>query len=112
MLFALDETASPPGLRYPYFETAEPVISEEPGTYVQTETMFTHTLTHEWNHGLGETITALLAAGMRVTGLTEHDSVPWHALPGHMTMDETGEWRLSRHPERLAASYTLQAVKE
>lgn len=112
MLFALDETASPPGLRYPYFETAEPVISDEPGTYVQTETMFTHALTHEWNHGLGETITALLAAGMRLTGLTEHDSVPWQALPGHMTMDETGEWRLTRHPERLAASYTLQAVKE
>ncbi|TDC51538.1 class I SAM-dependent methyltransferase [Actinomadura sp. KC345] len=112
MLFALDETASPPGLRYPYYETAEPVVFDEPGTYVQTETLFTQTRTHEWNHGLGETITALLAAEMRLTGLTEHDSVPWQALPGHMTRDETGEWRLTSHPERLAASYTLQAVKE
>ncbi|GAA0565600.1 class I SAM-dependent methyltransferase [Actinomadura livida] len=112
MLFALDETAGPPSLRYPYFETAEPVIFDEPGTYVQTETEFTQALTHEWNHGLGETITALLAAGMRLTGLAEHDSVPWQALPGHMTMDETGEWRLTHHPERLAASYTLQAIKE
>jgi hypothetical protein len=49
---------------------------------------------------------------MRLTGLTEHDSVPWQALPGHMTMDETGEWRLTHPPERLAASYTLQAIKE
>ncbi len=28
-----------------------------------------------------------------------------------MVCDEAGEWRLREHPERLAASYTLQAVK-
>ncbi|MGP4029277.1 hypothetical protein [Actinomadura sp. 3N407] len=49
---------------------------------------------------------------MRLTGLIEHDSVPWQALPGHMIVDEIGEWRLAERPERLAASYTLQAVKE
>lgn len=111
MLFTLDETAEPPSPRYPYFETAEPVVLDEPGTYVRTETVFTHGLTHEWNHGLGEIISAILAAGMRLTSLIEHDSVPWPALPG-MIMDATGEWRLADHPERLAASYTLQAVKE
>ncbi|MFI0355866.1 hypothetical protein [Actinomadura sp. 9N407] len=84
----------------------------EPGTYVRTEAVFTLGLTHEWNHGLGEIISGLLAAGMRLTGLTEHDSVPWQALPGHMIVDEAGEWRLADRPERLAASYTLQAVKE
>ena len=81
MLFALDETAKPPSLRYPYLETAEPMITDGPGTYVRSDTAFTHTLTDEWNHGLGETITALLAAGMRPTALTEHDSVPWKPSP-------------------------------
>jgi hypothetical protein len=38
--------------------------------------------------------------------------VPWDALHGHMTEDETGEWRLTRQPARLAASYTLQAVRD
>jgi hypothetical protein len=38
--------------------------------------------------------------------------VPWLALPGQMTADEMGEWRLSTQPERLAASYTPQAVKD
>ncbi|MEZ4595463.1 MAG: hypothetical protein R3C32_00790 [Chloroflexota bacterium] len=37
-----------------------------------------------WNHGLGEIVTALLDAGMRITMLEEHDSVPWDALPGRM----------------------------
>jgi hypothetical protein len=53
-----------------------------------------------------------MSAGLRLTQLVEHDSVPWLALPGQMTADDMGEWRLSTQPERLAASYTLQAVKD
>ena len=59
-------------------------MSEDPGTYVATDTEFTHNVTHSWNHGLGEVVTALLDAGMQLTGLTEHQSVPWQALPGQM----------------------------
>jgi hypothetical protein len=44
-----------------------------------------------------------------VIALEEHDSVPWEALPGLMIKDAHGEWRLSEAPERLAASFTLQA---
>jgi hypothetical protein len=80
-------------------------------TYVQTAAIFTATTTHEWNHGLGEIVTALFAEGLQITGLVEHDSVPWEALPGQMAKDDGGEWRLTDRPWRLAASYTLQAVK-
>ena len=41
--------------------------------------------------------------------LTEHDSVPWDALPGLMVEDEHGEFRLAQRPERLPASFTLVA---
>ena len=71
----------------------------------------TNTRTYEWNHGLGEIITGLTAVGMQVTGLVEHESAPWDALPGQMTRGDDGEWRLSDRPERLACTYTLQAVK-
>jgi hypothetical protein len=70
-----------------------------------------HTITQEWNHGLGEIVTALLDAGMQIIGLTEHDSVPWEALPGKMERLSGGEWRLADQPWRLPHSYTLQAVK-
>jgi SAM-dependent methyltransferase len=112
MLFTLDETSERPHLAYPYVERAEPVVFDGPGTYVRTDAVIANGVTHEWNHGLGETITGLLAAGMRLTGLIEHDSVPWDALPGHMVEDAAGEWRLTDHPERLAASFTLQAIKD
>ena len=32
------------------------------------------TSTHEWNHGLGEIVTAVLAAGLELTALEEHDT--------------------------------------
>jgi SAM-dependent methyltransferase len=97
---------------FPYFERDEPMIFDDGGTYVQTDATFTHTVSHEWNHGLGEIMTALMDAGLTITGLAEHDSVPWEALPGQMTRDEHGEWRLTDRPWRLACSYTLQAVQQ
>jgi hypothetical protein len=73
--------------------------------------VFTANTTHEWNHGLGEIVTALIAEGLQIIGLAEHDSVPWEALLGQMTKDDRGEWRLTDRSWRLAASCTLQAVK-
>jgi SAM-dependent methyltransferase len=98
-------------VEYPYFEREEPIIFDEGGTYVATDVVFEHTLTHEWNHGMGEIVTSLFDAGMAITGLTEHDSVPWEALPGQMEHIGGGEWRLTDRPWRLPHSYTLQAVK-
>lgn len=99
-------------VHYPYFETEEPMVLEAPGTYVETSVAFQHNVIHSWNHGIGEIVTALLDAGMELTMLVEHDSVPWNALPGQMErIGELGEWRLIDRPPRLAHTYTLQAVK-
>ncbi len=95
----------------PYFETAEPYVDEDDGTYVETGMSFSHNTTHTWNHGLGETVGALLEVGMELTSLDEHRSVPWEALPGHMVRDEHEEWHLRERPERLPLTYTLQARK-
>ncbi len=98
-------------LELPYFEQTEPTVWTEGGTYVETDAEFVHNTTHEWNHGLGEIVTALIEAGLAVTGLTEHTSVPWEALPGQMHRIENGEWQLTDRPERLPHSYTLRAVR-
>jgi SAM-dependent methyltransferase len=98
-------------VEYPYFERPEPNVFDDDGTYVATDTVFQNTVTHEWNHGLAETITALQDAGLELTALAEHDSAPWAALPGMMVQSEDGEWRLADRPWRLPCTYTLQAVK-
>lgn len=98
-------------VEYPYFERPEATVFDSEGTYVETDVEFEHTTTHEWNHGLGEIVTALLDEGLQLTGLVEHDSVPWDALPGQMEELPNGECRLRDRPWRLAHSYTLQAVR-
>jgi SAM-dependent methyltransferase len=95
----------------PYFEQKEPQIWDEPGTYVESDHEFQNTVTHEWNHGLGEIVTAVLDAGLVLTALEEHQSVPWEALPGQMRRVDGKEWQLAEKPERLPHTYTLQARK-
>lgn len=131
VLWALDDqSADKLIIDLPYFEREEPTIFHGDDTYVETGGhKFKATETVEFNHGLGEIIEALLSQHMRVSGLVEHQSVPWPALPAQMVPDargkhplssatitklteETGEYRLKDKPWRLPHSYTLQAVKE
>ncbi len=98
-------------LGFPYFERQEPLVWDEGGTYVETEVEFQHTLTHEWNHGLGEIVTALLTQGLVLDTLVEHDSVPWDPFPGWTEELAGGEHRIKDRPWRLPHSYTLRATK-
>ncbi|NHA68373.1 class I SAM-dependent methyltransferase [Phycicoccus flavus] len=111
VMWAVDqERTDVVALEFPYFETAEPQVWDEPGTYVETDVEIVHTRTLEWNHGLGEVVGALLRHGLRVTMLEEHRSVPYEGVPGQMVRDADGEWSLRERPERMPLTYTLQAV--
>ena len=71
MMWSLDEERSDGVLAvdYPYFETPEPLVFEDDGTYVETDMVFVTNTTHSWNHGLGEIVGAVLEAGMELTGV-------------------------------------------
>lgn len=103
-------------LAHPYFETEEGTVWDEPSTYAGaadgTEATITHSVTHEWNHGLGEIVTALLDHGFEITGLVEHRSIPYRPLGDQMEPDPDvpGEYRLIEGRDRLPLTYTLQAV--
>jgi len=112
ILWAMDETVGDDlALRFPYFEQAEPLEWDDASSYVPTERPLTATKTYEWNHGLGEIVTALLDAGLELRMLVEHDSVPWEALPGQMIERADGEYALGARAGVAPLSYTLQAVK-
>ncbi|TFD88124.1 class I SAM-dependent methyltransferase [Cryobacterium lactosi] len=112
ILWAMDERLSDDlHLRFPYFEQQEPLEWDDDSTYVATDRPITHTTTYEWNHGLGEIVTALLNAGLTLTMLIEHDSVPWEALPGQMIERPNGEFALDARNGVAPLSYTIQAVK-
>ncbi len=110
--------AQPPGpdgrlvLTDPYFEQSEASVYEEEASYVETAKPLTATRNHSWSHGIGELVTALLSAGMRLTGLIEHDTVPFAPFGELMSDVGGGEFRLIDRPERMPLSFTLQAVKD
>jgi SAM-dependent methyltransferase len=113
VLWALDDTRTDDLLvmGFPYFETVEALAWDQDDTYVEVERPFQVTRSLSWNHGIGEIVTALLDAGLRLTMLVEHETVPWTALPGRMVNVGHGEWALTDRRWRAPMSYTLQAVK-
>ena len=113
MLWSLADPR-PDGLvvvEHPYDELPAATVWDQGGTYVETDVEFEHHVTHEWNHGLGQIISAVLEAGLSLTAFEEHDSAPWDALPGYTEpAEQPGEFRLADQPWRVPFTYTLQAV--
>ena len=105
-----------------YFEQSEPTMWEGDSTYVDGPT-FPRRRNFEWNHGLGEIVTALIDADLELEFLHEHREVPWQALPwleptGAGTTGADGRyqsnrmWRLPAAQRDLAPlMYSLLAVK-
>ena len=101
-------------VEYPYFERPEPLEWDDDITYVNIgDHKIQHGRTQEWNHGIGEILTALLTRGMTITGLEEHPTAPWAFLGDQCVAhpEQPGEFWLADRPWRVAATYTLQAVK-
>lgn len=98
-------------IEFPYFETPDGTEFAETKTYVEHDGELTSPRFVTFNHGLGEIITALMNAGMTLSAFEEHSSVPWDPFGSAGTTDSDGETRLRHMPERLPASYTLQALK-
>ena len=105
-------------LRYPYFETPEPMEFESEGTYVDAPPLPKRT-TYEWNHGLGEIVTSLIEAGLQLEFLHEHREVAWQALPWMTSSEPVPEgiahsrrkaWRLPPEQESIVPlMYSLKA---
>jgi SAM-dependent methyltransferase len=101
------------GLRvaYPYFEQDEPLTWDEAHTYVSVPEgapVISHTIQHEWNHGIGEVVTALIRAGLVIDELAEFDHMAWTPWPSAMVESERGAM-LAEHPERLPLEYAVRA---
>lgn len=111
ILWSLNEDLPGLSLAFPYFEQTAPLEWDDDSTYVEVSAPLKSTRTYEWNHGLGEIVTALLERGLRIDTLVEHDSVPWEALPGRMTLRPDGEYALTEQPSVMPLSYTIRATK-
>lgn len=96
-----------PGRLVPYFER-EPVILDDSEDYA-SDVPLQNTRTVEWMHPLGETVTALIEAGMRLDWLHEHDGLPWRLF----SCLEPAEGGMYRWPGRawLPLAVSLSATR-
>jgi len=98
-------------VEYPYFEVEEPLAWDEEESYLGSAKV-ANTRTYEWNHGIGEIMTALLDQGLEIELFEEHRFLEWKGLH-HMVEGDDGLWRLPEHQgELVPLMYSLRARKK
>ena len=60
-------------IEYPYFDAREGLTWDERGTYADPEAKTEHNRTISFEHPLGDVVSALIDAGLRIDFLHEHD---------------------------------------
>jgi SAM-dependent methyltransferase len=92
---ALENEGVAPGeivVRYPYWEHTDPLSFKVKGSYADPAADVGAQTEHAWNHGLGEIVTALVDAGLRIESLREYPFVDWPIE--FLVETDDGTWRL------------------
>jgi SAM-dependent methyltransferase len=84
-----------------------PLRVESEGTYMDREVPREHTVTVEHSHGLGEIVSAVAGAGLRLDWLHEHDALPYDL--GGLVRGDDRLWRRAGSDRPL--SFSLRATK-
>ena len=66
--------------RYPYFHAAEPMRCEGEGSYAAPDAAIL-SVTYQWSHSMGEVVTSIARAGLRIESLEEYPFLGWAMFP-------------------------------
>jgi SAM-dependent methyltransferase len=95
---------------HPYFHSAEPIRGVSHHSYSDPATEFVHA-EFNWSHSLGEVVTALAGAGLRLEFLHEFPFTlyePWDFLEEY----EPGKGRIKNQPQDLPLMFSVRARRE
>lgn len=107
-----DEGVEPGELRlaYPYWSHAEPIRVAVNGSYADPHAPTEGLSESGWDHSLGEIVSSLIEAGLRIDFLHEFDFVEW-PVPFLVEGDD-GRWRLPPGTRgELPLFFSLKATK-
>ncbi|MGE3449288.1 MAG: class I SAM-dependent methyltransferase [Microbacteriaceae bacterium] len=94
---------------YPYGGTTA-VFDDGQGDYTDADAVFEHPESWEWNHGIGEIVTALAEAGLTLDWLHEHPAAGWH-LNDRLGLVERDDGMWEAPGSTLPLSFSLHATK-
>jgi hypothetical protein len=108
--FALvfDDESEELRFRYPYYEKMMSFDVE--GSYADRNAQVTVKRDYEWNHTMGEIVTGLIDAGLRIEYLHEYP----FSVYGQLTMlrpDGKGYWQFPEGAKPIPLMYSLKASK-
>ena len=98
-----------PTLRYDYMPGRGPEQRDWPHTYTDGPLLAGETRSYEWPHSLGEIVTAVSDAGLRVTTLREDARLPWARFP-RMVPTARGWFQLPEEEPLMPLMFALRAV--
>ncbi|MCZ8514962.1 class I SAM-dependent methyltransferase [Paenibacillus filicis] len=96
-------------ISYPYFDN-EVRSYESTTTYTGDEDKLEHPVTYQWQHTLGEIISALVGAGLTLEFLHEFPFTVYNMFPGLMVQDDQGRWRMKEN-DHLPLLFSVKATK-
>jgi 2-polyprenyl-3-methyl-5-hydroxy-6-metoxy-1,4-benzoquinol methylase len=98
-------------LTYPYWSHVEPLRFEVTGSYADREAPTDGLVEYGWNHSLGEIVTSLIDAGLRIEFLHEFDFCRWRL--DFLVEGADGRWRLPDGTKgSLPLFFSLKATKD
>lgn len=105
--FHYESTADDLQVAHPYFNT-EVITEEFDGSYAGWDFGLENKRSHGFSHSLGEIVTALVSAGLRIEFLHEH---PWSVFQRYEAMesDEDDRWWLPGLKYDLPFTFSLKA---
>jgi len=113
-LWLFDDTSAELRVGYSYFRDAEPVRDEHGGTYADRDARLEHQVTYAWPFPLGDIVTGLVDAGLRIEFLHEHETCPARFVPA-LAMDPNGPphwYHMPPGAHRLPLSFSLRASRD
>ena len=113
--FALvfDNELETPELRfkYPYFTRTEPLETKTKRSYADREAEVKQEVEYEWTHDLGEIVTVLVGAGLRIEFLHEHPFGIEVQFPFMQRRDD-GRFYLPGGVPEIPLLFSLRATKD
>ena len=112
-IMLLDETT--PEMRPAYdWRTPQdkPVTMDTATTYTGDTDIIAHPTTHEWIHPVSDILNGLIAAGLRVEALNEHEQLAWAFAPNMVPVEGRRRmWVLPPGFPKLPLSFSIWARK-
>jgi SAM-dependent methyltransferase len=98
-------------LAYPYWSHPDPLRFDVKGSYADPDAPTEGLVEYGWSHSLGEIVTALVDAGLRLEFLHEFDFVSWPV--DFLVQGDDDRWRLPNGVKgSLPLFFSLKATKQ